>query len=984
MSRFLTFLLLLSFLLPAGVAAQTPQPPSLPETPFVGQIFFHNREQLAELSAELDVWEVHPQEGYLLAALTPLQAADLQSRGYLIQADAAKTALLNRPPEEIPYQTSGIPGYPCYRTVEETYADLSALAAAHPDLAQWTDIGNSWEKTQPGGSDGYDIYALRLTNQDIPGPKPKFFLMAAIHARELTTAETATRFAEYLVNNYGSDPQATWLLDFTEIHIVPQVNPDGRKMAEAGEYWRKNTDNDDGCTTYPDYGTDLNRNSSFMWGGSGASTAPCSETYRGPSAASEPEVQAIQNYVAAIFPDQRGDGINDPAPDDATGTFITLHSYSQLVLWPWGFDYPEAPNHTQLQTLGRKFAYFNGYDPGQSSDLYPAAGTTDDWAYGELGIAAYTFELGTSFFQSCSYFESTVYPDNLPALLYAAATSHRPYQTPAGPDTINLTVTPTTTLPGAPITITAQADDTRYGTQGGVEPSQDVTAARFSIDVPSWVSGTLTYALQPADGNWDSNIENITGQFNPVGMGLSPGRHTLFVEARDALGHWGAPAAVFFWMPDYGFQVSPLDATGYGLPGETVTYTLSLTNSAALSDTYALSFSPPQWETHAPPAVGPLPPGESASFTVTVSIPADASYGASDALQMMVTSQGNPAHQVAVSLTTIVPDYQPALTSYSPRLQWGQPGETLTYTLRVRDTGNMAETYTLTVTNNIWDVSLPPDSGAPLPPAKGRRVQVAVDIPADVSPGTSDTFTVTAVSAHNPAQTASLLLTAGVPLYAAQAALAPAEQNGAPGASLTYTLHLTNTGNITDTYALTTASAAWPLSAPSGATLPPGAAATLPITVTVPLTAPAGTGPTFALAVRSLGDPAQAITLTARAEAAPVYGLEASTLPPDVPVYPGTTLTAALSLTNTGNITDTFTAIISGTWTNGAVFTVTLGAWQSTSLPLTQTIPADAPEGAKGTLSVTLTSLGDPARQTAAEITATVVWHRLYLPGLWR
>jgi len=846
MSRYATLFLLFTLLLPLGAAAQTPTPPALPETPFVGRIAFTSRAQLAELSAELDVWEVHPQQGYLLAALTPPQAAALWERGYTIQAAPAQTARLNHPPMEAPYQTSGIPGYPCYRTVEETYAALSALAAAHPDLAQWLDIGDSWEKTQPGGAAGYDIYALVLTNRSIPGPKPTFFLMAAIHARELTTAETATRFAEYLVNNYGSDPQATWLLDFTEIHIVPQTNPDGRKMAEAGEYWRKNTDNDDGCTSYPYYGTDLNRNSSFMWGGSGASTNPCDATYRGPSAASEPEIQAIQNYVGSIFPDQRGSGLNDPAPLDATGTFITLHSYSQLVLWPWGFDYPQAPNHTQLQTLGRKFAYFNGYDPGQASGLYPAAGTTDDWAYGELGIAAYTFELGNYFFESCAAFENTIYPDNLPALLYAASTSRRPYQTPAGPDTINLTVTPTTTLPGAPLTITAQADDTRYGTLGGVEPSQNVTAARYSIDAPAWVSSTLTYALQPADGAWDSGIENLTGQFTPSALGLSPGRHTLFVEARDASGNWGAPAAVFFWMPEYGFSIAPQSAAQYGTPGDTLTYTLRLTNSAALSDTYALSLAAFPWDAGAPPAAGPLLPGESLTLPVTITLPAAAPYGISETLRMTVASLGNPAERLSAAFTAIAADYQPEITLRSPARQWGPPGGTLTYTLKVRNTGNRAETYLFSAASGAWSVSLPADSGAPLPPQKARTVPVAVRIPAGALPGARQVITVSAVSQANPAQRAAVALTAGVPLYQAQARLTPSSRSGAPSTMLTYTLRLTNTGNITDTYALTwTDGGAWGLSAPGAARLPPGAAVSLPVTVSVPAGAPAGLSQTF-------------------------------------------------------------------------------------------------------------------------------------------
>ena len=91
------------------------------------------------------------------------------------------------------------------------------------------------------------------------------FLMAAIHARELTTAETATRFAERLVAGYGPDPDITWLLDYNEIHIVPQVNPDGRKRAEGGVLWRKNTNDSNGSCSPSRIGVDLNRNSSFKW-----------------------------------------------------------------------------------------------------------------------------------------------------------------------------------------------------------------------------------------------------------------------------------------------------------------------------------------------------------------------------------------------------------------------------------------------------------------------------------------------------------------------------------------------------------------------------------------------------------------------------------------------------------------------------------------------------------------------------------------------
>jgi len=67
--------------------------------------------------------------------------------------------------------------------------------------------------------------------------------MASIHAREYATAELVTRFGEYLVQSYGLDPDVTWLLDHHEVHLMLHSNPDGRKNAEIGLSWRKNTNN---------------------------------------------------------------------------------------------------------------------------------------------------------------------------------------------------------------------------------------------------------------------------------------------------------------------------------------------------------------------------------------------------------------------------------------------------------------------------------------------------------------------------------------------------------------------------------------------------------------------------------------------------------------------------------------------------------------------------------------------------------------------
>ena len=606
------FLLALAAISPtlAGGPVPTPFPA---EGPVVARVFFPDLADLNRLAGQLDVWEVvHKKdgEGYLVARLRPDQLAALLQDGYRVEIDEAKTALLDRPSQPFPGQTTGIPRYPCYRTVEETYAGLAQLAAEHPDLAAWVGVGDSWEKVT-GTGPGYDLYALVLTNGDVPGPKPRFLLMAAIHARELTTAELAARFAEHLVASYGTDPDVTWLLDYFEVHVLPMTNPDGRKQAELGEFWRKNTDDDDGCTLFPYYGTDLNRNSSFHWGG--ASTAPCDETYQGPSAASEPETQAIQNYVASIFPDQRGPSDDDPAPDDATGVFITLHSYGELVLFPYGFRPTPSPNHVQLETLGRKFGYFNGYEVCQSGEpgcIYPTTGTTDDWAYGELGLAAYTFELGTDFFQYCPYFGNVIIPENFPALLYAAKAARRPYQTPAGPESFDVTVVPTTTLVGVPVTLTAVTDDTRYDSNGWEdEPVQHIAAARYTVDAPSWITAAVSYPMSPTDGAFDAAVETVHAVVDTTGW--APGRHILFVEGQDGHGNWGVPTAVFLWVSgvfDSGIEGSvregdsgvpiegaTLHLVGNGLDEERITGSAGRYAFTVFSGTYTLTAGAPRY-----------------------------------------------------------------------------------------------------------------------------------------------------------------------------------------------------------------------------------------------------------------------------------------------------------------------------------------------------------------------------------------------------
>jgi carboxypeptidase T len=510
----------------------------------VAKVSFTSREDLNGLAGRLDLTAaVDNEKRTVEALLSPEEFDALVASGRKVELLEEPTRTLNAPRTQ-DMGLKGISGYTCYRTVTETYTAMAQLPSSYPNLAEWKDIGDTWDKVTAGGAAGDDMRVLILTNRSRPGPKPRFFLMGGIHAREYTTAELATRFAEQLVSRYGTDADATWLLDYHELHVVVQANPDGRRIAETGASKRKNTNTTQGSCNSTTWGVDLNRNSSFDWGGGGASTSACNETYRGRAAVSEPETQALQSYIQSIFPDQRGTGATDAAPADATGLLISLHSYGGYVLYPWGATTTPPPNATQLRTLGRKFNYFNGYQACQvASCLYEATGSTDAYSYGELGVASYTFEMGNAFFESCSSFENTILPKNLSALTYAFKAARRPYQVGAGPDATTLALSASTVSQGTNVTLTARADDTRYGTNGGTEASQAIRGARYSLDAPSWVAGTPTYTLSPVDGTFNATAESV--QATVFTSGLAPGRHTLFVEAQDSQGNWGAPSAIF-------------------------------------------------------------------------------------------------------------------------------------------------------------------------------------------------------------------------------------------------------------------------------------------------------------------------------------------------------------------------------------------------------------------------------------------------------
>ena len=509
--------------------------------------------------------------------------AALEDAGLTVSIDVADTARLRgfyaKMQEALQsgttQQTEGgypsIPGYACYRTLEGTYQTMDDLAAAQPGLAEIHLIGPSWQKTQ--GAGGYEMRALRITNlatAEADPDRPKFIAFGSIHAREYTPAELLTRMAEWLVAGYGVDPQATWLVDHVDFRLILQTNPDGRKKAETGILWRKNTNTvDANCpgtpTGFSQPGVDLNRNFPFHWnttGGEGSSDFPCDQTYRGPSAGSEPETRNVVRYVAGTpgaggyvggaLPDRRNGDLTGPAPRTTPASSSTSTAIRSSVLWSWGDTYTPAPNDAALRSLGRRLAWFNNYTPQASVELYPTDGTTDDTFYGALGAPSYTIELGVDFFESCSTFQNTTYPKNLAALKYAARATAAPYRLPVGPDAYTLAATaPAQGAGGLYTTVTATIDDLRYRQTNGSQPTYPIQAANAYIDTLPWQAGAVPIALAASDGSFGSKTEAVHGDISLAG--LAPGRHIVYVQGINTFGGGagtsGTPDAVFVDVP---------------------------------------------------------------------------------------------------------------------------------------------------------------------------------------------------------------------------------------------------------------------------------------------------------------------------------------------------------------------------------------------------------------------------------------------------
>lgn len=547
-----TLAILVSFTVPIEASAQEPFPNNEIS---LYRIQYSTEVELKRLAAQLDVWEVDHSQHVIVAALDEDTATTLRRAGKPVKIERVLRQGLDRSPIASAVrnaQTSvSIPGFPCYRTTETLQRDMRQLAQENPDLVEWRDIGDSWDKVNPDPPAGHDLFSIVVTNRQNAAPKFRYMIVAAMHPRELVSAEIAARFAERLVNDYGIDPDITWLLDYGEAHIIPLANPDGRVFADQLYYWRKNTNSGDGCTyNGPDgynYGVDLNRNAYTKWGaceeGFCSSVDPCAPTFRGTAAVSEPETQALQDYAIQTFADQRGPGLAVQAPITTTGALLSLHSYAQKVMYPWSWSGKPAPNANGLQALAERLAQPLGYvacQTGGADCLYQVDGDYVDWAYARLGIPAFTMEFGTAFFQNCSYFETAILNQSMESLIAGFKYARQPYALSSLPSVDKVEMSKHKVVSGEQLTL-------RVNLTSMTNEQSANMGIQVTVDVPSWVEGTEPIARTEVT-KADSHSEMIIVPLETDT--LSVGQHVLLVEAVDGEGRTGIPSAIALQVTD--------------------------------------------------------------------------------------------------------------------------------------------------------------------------------------------------------------------------------------------------------------------------------------------------------------------------------------------------------------------------------------------------------------------------------------------------
>lgn len=298
----------------------------------------------------------------------------------------ADLPIVRNPASEFPVpQNWGYGSMGGFYTYQQVLDKLDFMAATWPTLITTRQAINPFQPS----IEGNPIWWVKIS--DNPGTnedEPKVLYTSLIHAREGIGVQQMMYFMLWLLENYQTNPTAKLIVDNFQLYFVPVVNPDGYLFNQAnspqgGGMWRKNRRNNGGGT----FGVDLNRNFGYKWGldNIGSSPTPSSETYRGTAPFSEPETTNLKIFCEA----------------HDIKIALNYHSYSNLLLWPWGYTPQLTPDNETFAAFAALMTRDSKYTIGPANTtIYATNGNSDDYMYGDTqgknAIFAFTPELGSS------------------------------------------------------------------------------------------------------------------------------------------------------------------------------------------------------------------------------------------------------------------------------------------------------------------------------------------------------------------------------------------------------------------------------------------------------------------------------------------------------------------------------------------------------------------------------------------------------------
>ncbi|NXD44001.1 CBPA1 Carboxypeptidase, partial [Copsychus sechellarum] len=273
---------------------------------------------------------------------------------------------------QLPLNTNTF-NYEAYHTIDEIYNFMDMLVAENPNLVSKLEIGRSTEDRP--------LYVLKFSTGGTK--RPAVWIDTGIHSREWVTQASGVWFAKKIVEDHANNEGVASILETMDIFLEIVTNPDGFAFTQTtNRMWRKTRSKHPGNLCV---GVDPNRNWDAGFGEAGASSSSCSETYHGPYANSEPEVKSIVDFVKS---------------HGNIKAFVSIHSYSQLLLYPYGYTYTAVPDQQELHEVSAKAVaalsslYGTQYKYGSIiTTIYRASGGTIDWTYNQGIKYSFTFEL---------------------------------------------------------------------------------------------------------------------------------------------------------------------------------------------------------------------------------------------------------------------------------------------------------------------------------------------------------------------------------------------------------------------------------------------------------------------------------------------------------------------------------------------------------------------------------------------------------------